>query len=59
MDVCLLPGASPVDVDKMNHKEVPAEKEDDIIDEILSFFLGIIWLWFAVVVWKKCLINFI
>lgn len=53
MDVCLLPGASPVD------KEVPAEKEDDIIDEILSFFLGIIWLWFAVVVWKKCLINFI
>lgn len=51
MDVYLLPGASLVGVDKMNHNEVPAEKEVEIVDEIfLFFYLRIIWMWLAVVV---------
>jgi hypothetical protein len=36
---------------------VPAEKEDGILDEILSLFLGRIWMWLAVGLWEKGLVD--
>ena len=43
--------------DKLSHREVPADKEDGVLDEILSLFLGRIWMRLGVALWEKGLVD--